>query len=64
MEYKDYPCVVDESFCLNKQVNMWSCHGSTGRLECYANWGSTDPEDVEPYEEYVAELKATGRFHG
>lgn len=56
MEYKDFPCVIENEFCLNKQVSMWSCHGSTGRPECYVNWVSTDPEDLGTYEDYVAEV--------
>lgn len=53
----DYPCVVPAEHCNNKQISIWNCHGSL-RPECFINWASTDPEDVEPYEEYVAECLA------
>lgn len=62
--YKDYPCVVTPMFCPNKQDNRWICHGNTKRPECYVNWGSADPENLEPYEEYVDILIETGNFHG
>lgn len=57
---RDYPCVVDFPRCPNKVAypDRFSpaCHGSLDQ-RCYVNWGSTDPEDVEPYEEYLAALE-------
>lgn len=59
MEYRDYPCVVAKERCPNKWARYGpggpTCHGSWDQ-RCYVNWGSTDPEDVEPYEEYVAQV--------
>jgi len=54
----DYPCAVPAERCLNKQVTSTAfvCHGSLVE-ECYVNWASTDPEDVEPYSDYVAECQ-------
>lgn len=56
MMVADFPCVLPESACVNKQDNTFVCHGSTAP-QCYMNWASTDPEDLEPYEEYLAELQ-------
>lgn len=64
MMSEEFPCVVEKMFCPNKQDNIWVCQGNTKRLECYINWGSADPEDLEPYEEYVDNLKVSGRYHG
>jgi hypothetical protein len=58
MQYRDYPCVIDKERCANKQVlggGMGCCHGALDP-RCYVNWCSTDPEDIEPYEQYLAEL--------
>lgn len=52
---REFPCVLSADRCVNKQDNYWVCHGSLD-LRCYINWASTDPEDVEPYEQYVAEV--------
>lgn len=49
----EYPCAVPVERCWNKQKNAWICHGSLIE-ECYVNWLSADPEDLEPYEDYVA----------
>jgi hypothetical protein len=60
---RDYPCAVDYEFCANKQnpggYGGPVCHGSY-RPECYVNWASTDPEDTEPYEDYLADLGKNG----
>ena len=58
-EYREYPCVVPPERCPNKSTEKYhpSCHGQPAE-QCYVNWASTDPEDVEPYEEYVAACRA------
>lgn len=53
----DYPCVLPVDQCPNKQGTVWVCHGSWVE-ECYVNWASTDPDDLEPYDEYVAAIEA------
>lgn len=62
-EFKDFPCAIEADRCPNKQVNMFSCHGSM-REECYVNWVSADPEDLEPYEVYLEELRLAGKYRG
>lgn len=51
----DFVCAVPAGKCPNRDMRA-TCHGTLDQ-RCAANWASTDPEDTEPYEEYLANLE-------